>query len=80
MKKKLKIINICKQYLHNAYNVITFLNSKNKYKTITVIIERRKSDGKIKFNDSYKYSNFIKKIFNIVGLKKYIFFMKEKKI
>ena len=38
-----------------------FLNSKNKYKTITVIIERRKSDGKIKFNDSYKYSNFLLK-------------------
>ena len=49
-----------------------FLNSKNKYKTITVIIERRKSEKLSLMNISKKY-------LILLALKVY-FFMKEKKI
>ncbi|MDC2976311.1 hypothetical protein OAY13_00630 [Candidatus Pelagibacter sp.] len=79
MKKKLKLLIFVSNIYTTLIMLSHFLNSKNKYKTITVIIERRKSDGKIKFNDSYKYSNFIKKIFNIVGLKSIFFYEREKK-
>jgi hypothetical protein len=50
------------------------LERKNKTKDVSIIIEERYSDGKIKFKFTNQYSELIKKIFLSIGCKKIYFY------
>jgi hypothetical protein len=50
------------------------LEKKNKTKDVSIIIEERYSDGKIKFKFTNQYSKLIKKIFSSMGYKKVYFY------
>jgi hypothetical protein len=50
------------------------IEKKNKIKDVSIIIEERYSDGKIKFKFTNQYSKLIKKIFSSIGYKKIYFY------
>ena len=63
----------------NNVNAALLISSKlleKKYKTkdVSIIIEERYSDGKIKFKFTNQYSKLIKKIFSSIGYKKIYFY------
>jgi hypothetical protein len=63
----------------NNINAALLISSKlleKKYKTkdVSIIIEERYSDGKIKFKFTNQYSKLIKKIFSSIGYKKIYFY------
>ena len=50
------------------------LEKKNKISDVSIIIEERYSDGKIKFKFRNQYSKLIKKIFSSIDCKKIYFY------